>query len=793
MAHSNPGPPSEKKPDGVLQGLSSKEAGRRLTQFGPNEVVEKRKNPLAVLLSKFWAPVPWMLEAAIVLTWLLGRTLDTIIIAFLLVFNAAVSFYQENRASNALELLKKRLAVNARVKRDGKWRVLPARELVPGDLVYIRLGDIVPADLSVGEGQVMIDQSSITGESLPVEAAKDGRAYSGTVVVRGEASGIVTATGSRTFSGKTAQLVQEAQPASHLQTMIMGIVRYLIIFDAILVVLLLGYALLARVPLSDALPFALILLIASVPAALPATFTVATAIGALQLAHKGVLVTRLNAIEEAAALDVACLDKTGTITQNKLSVVDPKGYAHFTPARVLQLAAYASDPATQDPIDLAVLAGCKDRNVAVDMGKRTSFTPFDPATKRTEAIFREDNTLRRVIKGAPQIILQQATGFDAGEVNKDIEEFAEQGLRIIAVAVGPAANEKPEGGKDNHTLTLAGILPLEDPPRQDSASLIRRLKELGISIKMLTGDSAPIALHIAGEVGIGNRVCSPKDVEKGMVKVFSGCDVFAGIYPQDKFLLVKDLQKKGHVAAMTGDGVNDAPALKQAEVGIAVAGATDVAKAAASLVLTSPGVIDIVGAVTTSRQIYQRMFTYTLNKIIKTIQVALFLTLAFFLIKQFVVTPFQIVLLLFSNDFATMAIATDNARVAPTPQRWHVRALVNTALELSLIILVESFVVLWLGMGVFRLGLAQLQTFIFVMLVFTGHLTLFVIRERYHFWTSRPSNWLIVALVLTMLLIAVIAYFGILVPAIGLPEILTLLIVGIIFMFVMDYIKGYVF
>ncbi|MHB8841082.1 MAG: HAD-IC family P-type ATPase, partial [Candidatus Aquicultor sp.] len=485
------GPTSSERPNITTQGLSSEEARRRLARYGPNEVIEERKNPTIVFLGKLWTPVPWMLEAAIILTWLLGRTLDTIIIAFLLIFNVAVSFYQENRASNVLELLKQRLAVNARVNRDGKWSVLPARELVPGDLVHIRLGDIVPADLSVGEGQVMLDQSSITGESLPAEAGKGAKAYSGSVVVRGEVSGIVTATGSRTFSGKTAQLVQEAQPVSHLQMIIMGIVRYLIIFDAALVALLLGYTLLARVPLGDALPFALILLIASVPAALPATFTVATAIGALQLAHKGILVTRLNAIEEAAALDVACLDKTGTITRNKLSVVDPKGYGRFTPEMVLQLAAYASDPATQDPIDLAVLTGCKDRGITVDMSARVSFTPFDPATKRTEAVIREGGTLLRVIKGAPQIILQQVTGLDTSEVNKNIEAFAKQGLRIIAVAIRPAGEEgKPGGGKEDDTLTLAGILPLEDPPRKDSAALVQRLTELGNSIKMLTGDSA---------------------------------------------------------------------------------------------------------------------------------------------------------------------------------------------------------------------------------------------------------------------------------------------------------------
>lgn len=784
----HPEPSSSRKPSSMPQGLSSEEAKRRLEQYGPNEVVEKRKHPALIFLGKFWAPVPWMLEAAIILTGIQGRTLDAIIISFLLVLNATVSFIQERRASGALELLKKRLAINARVNRDGNWRVIPARELVPGDLVHIRLGDIVPADLSISEGQVTLDQSSITGESLPVEAGSGAKAYSGTIVVRGEASGTAMATGSHTFSGKTAELVQEAQPASHLQATIMGIVSYLIAFDVVLVILLLGYALEAHISLSDALPFALILLIASVPAALPAAFTIATALGALQLARRGILVTRLNAIEEAAALDVACLDKTGTITQNKLRVVSPKSYAPFTPEKVLQLAAYASDAASQDPIDLAILASSADRNIPIDLDARVSFTPFDPSTKRTEATIRENGRLLRIIKGAPQIVLKQSTGFDPSIVDNDIKAFTERGLRILAIAVGPV-----DEGKKDVKLALAGILPLEDSPREDSVSLIERLKGLGIYVKMLTGDSAPIALQIASEVGIGNRACSPKVGEKAPERVFSGCDVFAGVYPQDKFLVVKALQQDGHITAMTGDGVNDAPALRQAEVGIAVAGATDVAKAAASLVLTDPGIIDIVGAVTTSRQIYQRMLTYTLNKIIKTIQVALFLTLAFFLTNQFIITPFQVVLLIFSNDFPTMAIATDNARAAPNPQRWHVRALIGAALALSSIMLVESFVVLWLGLSFFNLALPQLQTLIFVMLVFTGHLTIFVIRERNHFWTSWPSAWLIIALLLTMLIVSVIAYFGILIPAIGLREIIVLLIVGVVFMFPMDYLKRHVF
>ncbi|HZD60711.1 MAG TPA: HAD-IC family P-type ATPase, partial [Anaerolineae bacterium] len=479
-------PAYSKEPGGAPQGLSSEEAKRRFEQYGPNEVIEKRKHPLLIFFGKFWAPVPWMLEAAIILTGILGRTLDIIIISFLLVFNATVSFIQEYRASSALELLKKRLAIDARVNRDGEWQIIPARELVPGDLAHIRLGDVVPADLSISEGQVMLDQSSITGESLPVEAGSGARAYSGTTVVRGEASGVITATGSHTFSGKTAQLVQEAQPASHLQAMILGIVRYLIAFDTALVALLLGYALLAHISLSDALPFALILLIASVPVALPATFTVATALGALQLARKGILVTRLNAIEEAAGLDVACLDKTGTITRNKLRVVRPKGYLSFTPERVLQLAAYASDAATQDPIDLAILASCADKNITVDMGARVSFTPFDPSTKRTEAVIRENGTVLRIIKGAPQVVLKQATGFDPHKVDDDVEALAAKGLRILAVAVGTVSE-----GKKDEKLVLAGILPLEDPPRKDSTSLIKRLRQLGIYVKMLTGDSAP--------------------------------------------------------------------------------------------------------------------------------------------------------------------------------------------------------------------------------------------------------------------------------------------------------------
>ena len=761
------------QPDTHARGLTSATAIDLLKRFGPNEVKERHESPWLALARKFWAPVPWMLEAAVFLTLILGRQEDAVIISFLLLFNAVLSYAQENRAGNALSLLRERLAVSTRVLRDGEWRLIPARELVPGDVVHVRVGDVVPADLRLLDGDLQLDQSALTGESLPRESVATETVYAGSTVQRGEATAEVAATGANTSFGKTTQLVQAARTATHLESTILTIVKYLMAVDVALVLGVLLYALGAQIPVVEVLPFALIILIASVPAALPATFTVAQALGAVEMARHGVLVTRLSAIEEAAMMDVLCTDKTGTITENRLSLGDMQVYPPFTPDQLLDLAALASDAASQDPIDLAILQARPTAGPSSGYS-RLSYTPFDPATKRTEATVSKGGEELRVVKGMPEIVATMVAEASA-DLPLQMEALASKGARVLAVAVGSGGN-----------LRLAGLLGLVDRPRPDSQDLIAQLVHLGVRVKMMTGDTVATALAIAKQVGIGLQVCDRREAQADTSEAASRCDIFPGVFPEEKFSLVQSLQQAGHVAGMTGDGVNDAPALKQAEVGIAVATATDVAKAAASMVLTTPGLVDVVSAIETSRRIYQRMLTYTLNKVIKTFQIALFLSVAFFLTRQFVVTPFLLVLLLFANDFATMSIATDHVGYSAKPDRWHIGSLVAAAGVLSLGALAESFLVLYLAKDLLGLPLPQVQTLVFTMLVFSGQASLYLVRVRRHFWTASPSRPLMIATLVDVTAVAILASQGLLMTAVPLPLVLAVLGVALLFMVLMD-------
>ena len=733
-------------------GLSTEEAQRRLEQYGPNAVPEPKRHPWRVLAAKFWAPVPWMLEATVILQLALGKWDEAVVIAALLVLNALLSFVQEARADRALMLLRQRLSVTARALRDGRWQTLGAEQVVPGDVVHIRLGDLVPADLRLADGEVLLDQSALTGESLPVEAGAGAAAYAGAVVRRGEATGEVTATGVRTYFGKTADLVRTAKTESHLARLIMTIVKYLIALDAVLVLALFAYAIVTGLPLHDLLPFALVLLVASVPVALPATFTLATAFGAQELAGRGVLVTRLSAIEEAAAMDVLASDKTGTLTQNRLSLAAVHPRAPFTADALLRLAAVASDEATQDPIDLAILTAARERHLLDDAPARSGFVPFDPHTKRSEALFGSGQ-MRRVVKGAPPAVAALVPG---ASVDAEVAALAAGGWRVLAVAAGDATR-----------LELAGLVALEDPIRQDAPALIDRLRTLGVRIVMVTGDGLATARSVAEKLGLGTRACPPQTLAAPKGDPAAECDVFAHVLPEDKFRLVRALQHAGHVTGMTGDGVNDAPALKQAEVGVAVASATDVAKAAASLVLTRPGLADMVAAIETSRRIYRRMLTYTLNKIVKTLEIAVFLAVGVMATGTFVITPLLMVLLLFANDFVTMAIATDNAPTSARPTRWDVRTLVLTASVLAVAILLLSFSLLYIARNVLHLPLGEQQTLVFLMLVFSGQGVVYLVREHGHFWASRPSLWLAVASAADIGIVSALAINGVLMAAVS--------------------------
>ncbi len=765
-----------------MTGLTSKEAEELLLKYGPNRVEEKKQHRLFIFLQKFWGPIAWMLEVTIILQLIIGKYDEAIIIAALLIFNSLLSFFQEERSNQALEILKKELVIQARVLRDSVWYLLSSEKLVPGDVIHVRMGDICPADIHLFEGNVLIDQSALTGESLPIDQEAGGIIYSGSIIKKGEATGEVTATGEKTFFGKTVSLLETSQTKSHLKEILFTIIKYLVAVDIFFVLIVFGYALYINHPLTSIIPFILILLVASIPIALPATFTLATALGAVHLTKKGVLVTRLSAIEEAATMDRLCIDKTGTITQNSLELAEILSFAPYSENRLLILAALASRESTQDPIDLAIFEAVRTKNLSLSTIKSIRYIPFDPALKRTEAFIEEEGKEIHVLKGAPLTISKLAA--KNSEFSKEASRMARKGYRVIAVAV--------ENDIDK-SIELVGLLGFYDPPRKESKEIIQSLKKLGIRMLMLTGDSKETATTIASEVGLGKRVCSSDLIHKNKTEDILNCDVFAGIFPEDKFNLVKGLQENGHIVGMTGDGVNDAPALKQAEVGIAVANAMEVAKSAASLILVEPGLRGILSAIRTSRRIYQRMLTYILNKILKSFEIIVFLSLGFIFSNDLIITPLLIVILLFTNDFATMAIATDRVAYSPKPERWEIGKLMMAGGISALFILFFSFSVFLIGKELLHLSLKELQTLVFLVLVFTGQGNIYLVRERKHFWNSRPSNWLLLVTFLDIAFVSVMAIYGILVTPINPVLILWLLVSTALYLSLLDFLKIRIF
>jgi H+-transporting ATPase len=761
-------------------GLSNREVIKLRSEYGSNTIPERKPNWVISYLKKLSGPVAWMLEVSLVLELVLGKRLEALVIGLLLLFNAAISTIQERQSYQALSILKKRLTISIRTMRDGKWKMLPAEQLVPGDCIYLRVGDLIPADIRLLEGSLLVDKSAITGESLPEEISTGDRAFAGTVVRRGEASAQVEKIGAQTTYGKMAELVRLAATPGHLQKLVFSIVRNLIILDIALIAIVMLYALVTRLPLSDMIPFALILLVASIPIALPVTFTLATALGARSLTTKGVLVTRLSAIEDAAEMEVLCTDKTGTLTENQLSVASVQALAPYKEQDVIRYAAFASNPATHDPLDLAIFAEVKKKRVDLNGWQRSNYTPFDPLTKRSEAVVVAGNQKINIMKGATKSINSLLARRIKGGL--DNQSLSRQGYRVLGVAADTGKGLEP-----------VGLIAFEDPLRHDSASLLERLKELGIRLIMITGDGLATAQTVARKVGLTGKGCTPKTASSSLKTGLSDCDVVAEVLPEDKFKLVRTIQKTGLTVGMTGDGVNDAPALKQAEVGIAVANATDVAKAAASLVLTRPGLSNVVDAIQTSREIYQRMLTYTLNKIVKTIEIAFFLGFGLMLTGTFVTTPLLMILLLFTNDFVTMMIATDNVKASHRPNRWQVRTLVIAALFIALPILLLSFGVFLFGRNILHLPLAESQTLIFAMLVFTGQGTIYLVRERNHFWSSCPSRSLIISSLIDITVVTLIVTLGFLVTPIPLIYTLTLLGVIIGYLALVDLIKVEVF
>jgi len=764
--------------DDLPSGLTSDEARRALEKFGPNAMPDTSLHPLRMALEKFWAPVPWMLEAAVVLELALGKYIEAAIIAGLLVFNAALGLFQEGRAQATLAALKSRLALSASVRRDNAWKTIPAAELVPGDVVKLSLGGVVAADARLTGGEVLLDQSMLTGESVPIEAGSGVQTYAGALVRRGEAVAEVTATGARTKFGRTAELVRTAHVVSSQQKAVLRVVRNLAAFNGVVIVLLVAYATVLKMPLDEIIPLVLTAILASIPVALPATFTLASALGARALAKLGVLPTRLSAVDEAATMNVLCADKTGTLTRNALTVTTVHPMPGFDAAHVLALAALASSDGGQDPVDEAIRAAALGKAVS-DAPKLTEFLAFDPAKKMSEATATDAaGATQRIVKGAFAVVIGLAPPSPAAATTAN--ELEGKGFRVLAVAAGPPA-----------AMKLVGLIALSDPPREDSAALVTELRELGVRTVMVTGDAPATAAIVAHAVGLDGATCPPGSIPDDVrPEAFA---VFAGVLPEDKYKLVKAFQKGNHTVGMCGDGANDAPALRQAQIGIAVSTATDVAKSAAGMVLTEPGLAGIVAAVKEGRVTFQRILTYTLNNITKKIVTVLFLIAGLIMTGHAILTPLLMVILMIAGDFLAMSLTTDNVRPSPLPNAWRIGSLTTAGVIMGICLL--AFCTGVLAIGEFALGLEidALRTLAFVTLVFGSQATLYALRERRHLWDSRPSLWLAASSVTDVLIAAVLAIGGI-----AMTPLLALVVAGVLaaaaaFAFVLDAVKVPVF
>ncbi len=757
----------EKRLGSSPDGLSQAEAEKRLARHGPNEIEEKKTNALLKLLSYFWGPIPWMIEVAVILSAVVQHWADFFIILLLLVSNAAVGFWEERQAGNAIEALKAKLAVKARVKRDGKWVTPPARELVPGDVIRVRLGDIVPADARLLEGDpVEVDQSALTGELLPATRKPGDAVFSGSIIRRGEIGALVYATGAGTYFGKTAELVQTAHTVSHFQQAVLRIGNYLIVLAVALVAVIIAVAIFRGDPLLTTVQFALVLTVAAIPVAMPTVLSVTMAIGARLLARKQAIVSKLVAIEELAGVDVLCADKTGTLTQNKLTLGDPFSVDGVPAEQVILNGALASRADNDDTIDLAVLGGLEDDKVLQGY-EVVHFQPFDPVHKRTEATVKDaDGKTFKVSKGAPQVILALSAnaGTVKAAVDQAVNDFAARGFRSLGVA-------RAEGDGD---WRFSGVLPLFDPPREDAEATIATARQMGVKIKMVTGDALAIAQETAKKLGMGANILDASslgDVKReetaAVAESIESADGFAQVFPEHKFHIVDVLQKRGHIVGMTGDGVNDAPALKKADCGIAVSGATDAARAAAAIVLMTPGLSVIIDAIKESRKIFQRMNSYAIYRIAETLRVLLFLTLSILIFNFYPLTAVMIVMLALLNDGAILSIAYDNVHYKDQPEAWNMRLVLGVATVLGVVGPVAAFGLFFIGDRVFHLDRPHLQTMMYLMLSVAGHLTIFQTRTRGPFWSIPPARILWMAVLGTQLVATMIAVYGLLMTPLG--------------------------
>jgi H+-transporting ATPase len=753
--------------DSGARGLNEAEAEKRLAAYGYNEITEKRAHPLLKFLGYFWGPIAWMIEVAAVLSAIVHHWADLTIIIVLLVFNGVIGFWEEYQAGNAIEQLRKNLALTARVLRGGKWQEMEARRLVPGDVVRLRLGDVVPADVKLFDGDYLsVDQSALTGESLPVDKKQGDLAYSGSIAKQGEMVGVVTATGMNTFFGQTARLVSTAQHVSHFQRAVLTIGDYLIYLSLALVAILIVVELDRGEPWLRVVQFALILTVASIPVAMPAVLSITMAIGAIALSKMKAIVARLESIEEMAGMDILCSDKTGTLTENRLTLGDPIVFGEGDTQSLILNGVLACEEENRDAIDLAIAQGLADRE-ALSGFRQKSFIPFDPVRKRTEAVV-EDSSGRvfHVSKGAPQVILEMSRHDKAlaARMDQKVNEFAVRGYRTLGVA----------RGDDGKNWTFLGLLPLYDPPRADAKATIAEAEAHGIHVKMVTGDNIAIAREIADQLGLGRNILPATQLEaeqavqdgrdRTLLSSYARvelADGFAQVFPEHKYRIVKELQARNHLVGMTGDGVNDAPALKQADVGIAVSGATDAARAAADLVLTESGLSVIVRAVEEARRIFERMNSYAIYRITETIRIMIFIVLAILVYRFYPITTIMIILLALLNDLPIMTIAYDDTWLDPKPVRWQMHRVLRVATVLGTVGVAETFLLLVIAKSYFGVGLGQLQSLIFIKLVVAGHMTLFVARTRRPFLSRPfPAPVLLCAILTTQTIAALIVGFG---------------------------------
>ncbi len=772
-------------------GLSDEEAKRRLKRYGLNEIPEKRVNPIIKFLSYFWGPIPWMIEIAAALSILVHHWEDFWIIFSLLILNAIVGFWEEKKAEDVIKYLQNKMAVRARVLRDGIWKVIPGKYLVPGDIVRIRMGDIVPADIKLIEGSFLsVDQSALTGESLPVTKKKGDIIFSSSLVKKGEMTGIVVATGLHTYFGKTVKLVEEAKTVSTFQKMVLRVGNYLILLAIILVSIVFFVALYRQESILDTLRFSLVLTVAAIPAALPAVLSITMAVGAFNLAKKHAIVRKLTAIDELAGVDILCSDKTGTLTKNNLTTGKAVAFGNYSREDVIFYGALASREEDQDPIDLAILKALKDYKLEEKFKdyRQSNFVPFDPVSKRTEAEISGKRKFK-VSKGAPQVIISlcKMDEEDKKRVEKIVEGYAKHGFRTLGVAVN-----------FNDHWDFVGIIPLFDPPRPDAPRAIKTIKALGVKVKMVTGDHASIAKHIGEMLGIGKNAISMEELRKKKTEgreighIIEQADIFAEVFPEDKYDIVNALQREGHLVAMTGDGVNDAPALKKADCGIAVSGATDAARAAAAVALLEPGLMVIADAIKEARRIFARMESYVVYRITETVRVLFFIALSILVFNFYPITAVMIVLIALLNDVPILAIAYDNVNVHDRPVKWDMHKVIFLSSVLGFTGVISSFLLFYIAKDVLMLGLGAIQTFIFLKLAVAGHLTIFITRSEKFLWSKPyPGGLLFWSAVATKAIATLIAAFGIFITPINWWLIGLVWGYALLWMFILDQVKAW--